>query len=52
MPAPCEVNIVAVSESKIESKVITVKVTTNLNISDYSAQNIGYAVRPMDSFPF
>jgi len=31
---------------------MTVRVTTNQNTLDYTAHNIGYAIRPVESFPF
>lgn len=49
---PCDINIVAVSDSKIESKVISLKVTSQINEGELRNPNMGYAIRPMETFPF
>lgn len=42
---PCDISIVAVSDSKIESKVINLRVTAQINEREHRQVNMGYAVR-------
>jgi hypothetical protein len=49
---PCELNILAVNDFKVESKVVNLKVTSQMNEDSYQGGFMGYAVRPQESFPF
>lgn len=52
LPPLREINIMSISDSKIESKVISLKVLSQLNEGEQRQSYIGYAVRPAETFFF